>query len=154
MFAVLFKIIGRCLNLFPANIGMLTGIFSGLLTNPKAVLRLLTNQSAYTKDTYKNYVRGVNELCTIMINGAKHAVLIRGCDKHNPVLLVLHGGPGATDIPFHSTYGQYLELDFVVVQYDQRSSCKSAVLNSSVPDFDKTITIQHHIDDAISMVCK
>jgi predicted alpha/beta-fold hydrolase len=145
------SIVEFCLSFFPPSIGILTGVVAALLADPRGVLRLLSGQVAYTPDTYKNYPTGINELRNVLINGARHAVLIRGCDANKPVLLVLHGGPGATDIPFHRAYGQYLEMDFVVVHYDQRGSCKSASLNKDIPNFDDTITIDQHIDDAIGI---
>ena len=148
---MLHRIVEFCLNLFPPSIGILSGILTALFEDPRNTLRLLSGRAAYTPDTHSRCPNGVNELRTVVINGARHAVLIRGCDTTKPVLLVLHGGPGATDIPFHNSYGQYLELDFVVVHYDQRGACKSAVLNSDIPNFDETITIDQHIDDAIGI---
>lgn len=139
------------LSFLPPSIGMVTGIIAALISQPIATLRILSGQEAYTPDTYKSFPRGVTQLRTIVVNGARHAVLIRGCDIRKPVLLVLHGGPGATDIPFQKSYGQYLELDFVVVHYDQRGACKSAVLNALIPGFNETLSIEQHMDDAIQI---
>ena len=139
------------LSFMPPNVGIITGVFVALASHPITTLRLLSGLAASTPDTYKSCPRGVAKLCTITVNGAHHSVLIRGCDTRKPVLLVLHGGPGATDIPFQRSYGQYLELDFVVVHYDQRGSCKSAVQNTSTPGFNESLTIKQHVDDAINI---
>lgn len=147
----LHNFIGFCLSLLPPNVGILSGIIAAVLTDPFEALRLLSGRSAYTPDTYKSYPNAITQLHSVLINDSHHSVLIRGCDASKPVLLILHGGPGATDIPFHRSYGQYLELDFVVVHYDQRGACKSAVLNSSLKNFAETITVEQHINDAIGV---
>jgi hypothetical protein len=38
---------------------------------------------------------GINESMYVDINGSKQWISIYGKDKNNPVLLYLHGGPGA-----------------------------------------------------------
>jgi pimeloyl-ACP methyl ester carboxylesterase len=89
----------------------------------------------------------------LRINGMLHSLLIRGKSSLSPVVLVLHGGPGATDLPFHSSYGQYLEENYLMVHYDQRGSCKSGLKNyqAHVNSQLRTLTIQHHVDDAIAI---
>ena len=39
---------------------------------------------------------GISEIQYLDINNTKQYVLIRGKDKSNPLLLFLHGGPGAS----------------------------------------------------------
>jgi pimeloyl-ACP methyl ester carboxylesterase len=48
-------------------------------------------------------------------------VTIRGEDQNKPVLLVVHGGPGDVLSPHVEEFAPY-ELDFTVVQWDQRGS--------------------------------
>ena len=47
-------------------------------------------------------------------------VTIRGHDKRNPVLLVLHGDPGYVELPLSWWYTRGWEEYFTVVQWDQR----------------------------------
>src|SRR5262249_18306250 len=43
---------------------------------------------------------GVYDERFLTVNGYEQWVTVRGADRANPVLLVLHGGPGASYIPF------------------------------------------------------
>jgi pimeloyl-ACP methyl ester carboxylesterase len=58
----------------------------------------------------------------VPINGIEQWVSIRGTDCANPVVLIVHGGPGNPSTPFaESLYGPW-EKDFTLVQWDQRGS--------------------------------
>ena len=64
------------------------------------------------------------------IGGIEQWVTIRGDDRGNPVLLLLHGGPGDVQSPFVSTYAPY-EKDFVLVQWDQRGAGRTFAKNGA-----------------------
>jgi pimeloyl-ACP methyl ester carboxylesterase len=96
----------------------------------------------------------IAKLEEVEVNGAIHCVLIRGKDKSKPVILVLHGGPGGSDIPYHSQYSKYLEDDFVLVHYDQRGAGKSGYANMYAnasrderEAFKSTLTVNQHVED-------
>lgn len=79
----------------------------------------------------------------ISIGGIEQWILIRGKNVSNPILLWLHGGPGASQIPVARYFNGDLEKDYVVVNWDQRGAGKS-----NPPDFDEnTLTFQQFIDD-------
>ncbi|MGN7785812.1 alpha/beta fold hydrolase [Niabella sp. 22666] len=67
-------------------------------------------------------VNSLTEYHRIVLNGFEHGVFIKGRDSANPVLLVLHGGPGFSDFYFWQTHNKELELDYTVVTYDQRGT--------------------------------
>ncbi|MEK5068647.1 alpha/beta fold hydrolase [Sporosarcina sp. FSL K6-1508] len=78
--------------------------------------------------TWTSNIKGDNSISTleqIEINGSGHEIMIRGNDKDNPVIIVVHGGPGAPEIPYATKYGDLLEANFSIVNYDQRASGKS-----------------------------
>ncbi|MGH4137818.1 alpha/beta hydrolase [Clostridium sp.] len=70
----------------------------------------------------KNSVRVYEQ---VLINGAKHQLMIRGVDKNNPILVFVHGGPGCSEIPYVRKYQDILEQKFTIVHYDQRGTGKS-----------------------------
>ena len=42
---------------------------------------------------------GIDEAKTVEIGGIRQSITVRGRDRTNPILLVLHGGPAAPDLP-------------------------------------------------------
>lgn len=147
MTSIVQKLLYRVLECFPPAVGMLTGMVCAFSVNPIRVLQLFYGRPFTPKIEGPN---SISELRDVMINGATHSTLIRGKDRNAPVILVLHGGPGATDIPFSSAYGKFLEETFVLVHYDQRGACKSAAANfKNQPNFQQTLSVEQHIEDAI-----
>lgn len=67
----------------------------------------------------------ISELTTIEIDGHEQALLLRGHDATDPVLLYLEGGPGGTGLGAMRLFGSELERDFVVVGWDQRATGKT-----------------------------
>jgi pimeloyl-ACP methyl ester carboxylesterase len=61
----------------------------------------------------------------LSLGGAEQYVLIRGHNRHNPVLLFLHGGPGMPSMYLAHAFQRDLEQDFVVVHWDRRGAGKS-----------------------------
>ena len=78
--------------------------------------------------TWTSNIKGDNSISVleqVEINGSSHEIMIRGKDKNNPVIIVVHGGPGIPEIPYADKYQDLLENNFTVVNYDQRASGKS-----------------------------
>jgi pimeloyl-ACP methyl ester carboxylesterase len=67
---------------------------------------------------------GVNEERFLLINDSEQWVTIRGANRANPVLVVLHGGPGSSYIPFNPWLTEW-EQHFTVVQWDQPGAGKT-----------------------------
>ena len=72
---------------------------------------------------------GIDESKAVEIGGIRQWITVRGRDRRNPILLVLHGGPAAPDLPnrylFEGPWTDY----FNVVEWDQRGSGKTYELN-------------------------
>lgn len=69
--------------------------------------------------------RSISTLEQVPINGTKLEVMIRGADRDNPIMILVHGGPGSSEIPYVRKYQDQLEQNFTIVHYDQRGSGKS-----------------------------
>jgi pimeloyl-ACP methyl ester carboxylesterase len=83
----------------------------------------------------------------VPLGGIQQWITIRGADHTNPVLLLLHGGPGDAQSSLVSTYAP-LEHDFVVVQWDQRGGGKTLALAGSSPQVTSLELLTH---DAIEL---
>jgi pimeloyl-ACP methyl ester carboxylesterase len=82
------------------------------------------------------------------VDGAKLFVLTRGMDRHAPVLLWLHGGPGGPERPLFRYFNGDLEHDFVVAYWDQRGAGRSFD-----PEADPhRLTIARHLADLDAVV--
>jgi pimeloyl-ACP methyl ester carboxylesterase len=69
-------------------------------------------------------VNGIVDERYISLGGIDQWISIRGEDRSNPVLLILHGGPGASCRIFTPILRPW-EKHFTVVQWDQRGSGKT-----------------------------
>jgi len=67
----------------------------------------------------------------VNLGGMDQRLLIRGNDSSNPILLWLHGGPGASQMPVARYFNGDLEQAFVVVHWDQRGAGKSNPVTST-----------------------
>jgi pimeloyl-ACP methyl ester carboxylesterase len=77
---------------------------------------------------------GIDELRTVKLGGIPQWVSIRGADRSNPILLFLHGGPGAPMMPESWTFERPWEDLFTVVQWDQRGAGKTFSASHRIPD--------------------
>lgn len=91
---------------------------------------------------------GISEIQYLTINNTKQYVLIRGKDKSNPVLLFLHGGPGAAETALFRKYNSELENYFTVVYWDQRNAGKSYKKNTPKEE----IKVSKYIQDVDTLV--
>jgi len=101
-----------------------------------------------TRFSSRPIINGISELYPIDVNGSKQWLLARGKSKDLPVLLMLHGGPGFTDMWLSEHCNQELEKHFIVVNWDQRGSGKSFDKKADP----KLLTVQQFVDDAKQVI--
>jgi pimeloyl-ACP methyl ester carboxylesterase len=77
------------------------------------------------KATRIDPTKGIDEGLFVKIGGIDQWVTIRGQDRENPVLLLLHGGPGVATSPYPRDILFSWTKDFTLVQWDQRGSGKT-----------------------------
>jgi pimeloyl-ACP methyl ester carboxylesterase len=80
----------------------------------------------------KMAAKEIDTTATISIGGINQFISIKGKNIDNPILLYLHGGPGAAVSSHSDKVTQQLEAHFVVVHWDQRGSGKTKVLNQDI----------------------
>ncbi len=61
----------------------------------------------------------------VKIGGIEQAILIRGENINNPVLFMIHGGPGQSEMYLSHVLNRPLEKHFTIVNWDQRGAAKS-----------------------------
>ncbi len=92
---------------------------------------------------------GIDEKLFVPIGGIDQWITIRGQDRANPVLLLLHGGPGDATNPWAYKVLAPWEKSFTLVQWDQRGAGKT--LGKSGPSVAPTITIDRMTQDGIEL---
>ena len=94
---------------------------------------------------------GVERLEAVHIGGIDQWVSIRGVDKRNPVLLMVHGGPGYVSMPTSWYFQRGWEDYFTVVQWDQRGAGKTFASNDPAI-VGPTMTTERAVADAEELV--
>lgn len=93
---------------------------------------------------------GIDALEQVTLGGVRQWVSIRGQHRRNPVLLVIHGGPGSPTMPLSWAYQGPWEEFFTVVQWDQRGVGKNAA-DANRGALTPTLTAERIIADAVEL---
>jgi proline-specific peptidase len=93
---------------------------------------------------------GISSLEEITLGGLKQWIFIRGADQNNPVLIFLHGGPGASAPGMPSSRNLDAELikHFTVVHWDQRGAGKS--YDNDIPM--SSMTMDRFVEDCSELI--
>lgn len=92
----------------------------------------------------------ISEAGFVRIGGIDQWVSIRGEDRDNPVLVILHGGPGAAFQLIAYDAMRPWERDFTVVQWDQRGAGRTFGRNGA--EGSGTMSIDRISADAVEVV--
>ncbi|MDT9598379.1 alpha/beta fold hydrolase [Sphingosinicella rhizophila] len=93
----------------------------------------------------------IDEKGLVTIGGIEQWVSVRGRHRSNPILLVLHGGPGFTLSPVSYWYMRDWEEYFTVVQWDQRGAGKTYAANDPA-SVRPTMSVKRMVDDAEELI--
>lgn len=83
--------------------------------------------------------RQVNQEGFIKIGGIEQWITIKGDNCRNPVVLMVHGGPGNPNTVFEQLPYAAWEKDFTIVQWDQRGAGRTFARNPATADAALTI---------------
>jgi proline iminopeptidase len=114
----------------------------------------------FTRDDARKIIENVQKIVTpngidtrveVPIDGTMQWITVRGRDSHNPILLFIHGGPAAPEMPTSWTFQNGWEDFFTVVQWDQRGAGKT--YNANDPSkIGPTLTVPQMQQDTDAMV--
>ena len=94
---------------------------------------------------------GIEVLEQIDVGGTKQWISIRGLNTANPVLLMIHGGPGSPVMAMSWAFQKPWEDFFTVVQWDQRGMGKNFVATDTVA-IGPTMSVERLTQDAEEVV--
>lgn len=89
----------------------------------------------------------ISEKVHVEINGVDQGMVIQSKNIKNPVLLIVHGGPGMPEYWLTQQYPTGLAELFTVVWWDQRGAGLS--YNPDIPS--ETMTAQQFVDDTLEV---
>ena len=84
----------------------------------------------------------------LRLGGLDQWVMIRGKDRNNPVLVMLHGGPGFNSTRLCRIHNAVLETRFTVVYWDQRGTGRS--FDPAIPR--ASMTVEQFVADLDELV--
>ena len=94
---------------------------------------------------------GVQETFEATLGGARQVINVRGADRANPIIVFIHGGPGAVEMPIAWSFQRPWEDFFTVVQWDQRGAGRSFLLNDPKA-LALTLKLDRYRDDTIELI--
>lgn len=94
---------------------------------------------------------GIDSLEPVRIGGIDQWIEVRGQNVNNPILLVIHGGPGVAFIPLAGAFDGAWEKHFTVVQWDQRGAGKTYASNDKELQR-KTMNVPQMEQDTLDVV--
>ncbi|MYN43531.1 alpha/beta fold hydrolase [Pseudoduganella sp. FT93W] len=91
----------------------------------------------------------VDEQGFVLIGGIQQWVRIKGSSCANPIVLLVHGGPGNPTTPFADSFYQSWEQKFTIVQWDQRGAGMTYGRNPVTDDV--PLVVEQLRDDGIEV---
>ena len=91
---------------------------------------------------------GIDEAFYATIRGREEYITIRGHDKANPPVLVLHGGPGIGHGPMARAFWPY-EKAYILIQWDQPGAGRT--FRRAGDTLPSDLTVEDIVDDGIAV---
>lgn len=88
---------------------------------------------------------------TVHVGGIAQSIWFRGEDVQKPAIILLHGGPGASESALFRHYDAALEQHFLMVYWEQRGTGRS--YHSDIPRDSMTINqLERDLDEVVDLV--
>ncbi|MFK0050164.1 alpha/beta fold hydrolase [Streptomyces sp. NPDC090741] len=129
---------------------LLAASASAVLTAPAAALAGYRGlrRAAHARRLRITTPHGIDEAGFVRIGGIDQWISVRGDDLSNPVILELHGGPGATNLPYAPRTRAW-ERHFTLVRWDMRGAGKT--FDRSGPEGRGELTLERLESDALEV---
>jgi pimeloyl-ACP methyl ester carboxylesterase len=98
--------------------------FAGSIAVAAILIRRRLRQRSLVRGLRLSGPLAIGRQFFLPIGGIEQWISIRGESRHNPILFILHGGPGASCAIFAPRIRTW-EIHFTIVQWDQRGSGKT-----------------------------
>lgn len=141
------KNIKKMVKIIIISISILVGILLIIVIGGFITQRLVRTPQFKNPDGTLR-LNSIAEFRRVSINGDSHAILIRGKDLNNPILLFLHAGPCLSETGLMRNFNSELEDHYTMVYYDMRGSAKSYSL---FQNYKKTFTTRQLLQDIHEM---
>lgn len=125
----------------------LTAVLAVFLLALAVLIALPASTPPIVDATGQEVPGSIAELTSVRINGRDQALMIRGYDINNPILLYLSGGPGQSSLPWPRVLFEELSRDFLIIGWDQRGAGKSY----AALDPDTTLTLEQTLEEAVAV---
>ena len=89
----------------------------------------------------------VYEDAYVELNGQEQFIRVMGKDADNPVIILLHGGPGGPDGMMDYSYMDYLLDDYTYITWDQRGCGRTYYKNKNLDANGETATVEQLLED-------
>ncbi|MBO4846457.1 MAG: alpha/beta hydrolase [Lachnospiraceae bacterium] len=99
-----------------------------------------------------DYRGGINKSEYILLNGQEQYILTLGHDVSNPVIISLHGGPGAPTTSTDYCWLDYLTDDYTVISWDQRGCGRTYYHNFKTDPDNSTVSFDQAMKDLDALV--
>lgn len=93
------------------------------------------------------YKDGVNEQIYVTLNDQEEYISIIGKDVSNPIIISLHGGPGAPTTYIDYCWQDYLADEYTVVSWDERGCGRSYYRNIGIDPDNSTLSFDQQLMD-------
>lgn len=94
---------------------------------------------------------GIEQDVKVDLGGVEQWINIRGRNRENPAILLLHGGPGMPQLPLVWSYQNPWEDYFTVINWEQRGTGKNAI-HTDKNKLAATITLDQLVSDASELL--
>lgn len=98
------------------------------------------------------YKDGVNEQIYVQLNDQEEYISIIGESTDNPVIISLHGGPGAPTTFIDYCWQEYLTDEYTVISWDERGCGRSYYRNIDTDSDNKTLSFDQQLLDLDALV--